>query len=74
MSLDSLRAFWERASYDPALQARLRAIRPQTSAEAIAEVVKIAAEFGYQFNESEYVAGLPGRAVGLFRWLVPLSR
>lgn len=59
MSIDSLKAFWERAGYDPALQARLRAIKAETSAQAIAEVVQIASEFGFQFTSDEYLVGLP---------------
>src|SRR5262245_37296314 len=59
MSIDSLKAFWERAGYDPALQARLRSIKAETSAQAIAEVVQIASEFGFAFSSDEYLVGLP---------------
>lgn len=59
MSMQSLKAFWDRAAYDPALQARLRSVRGDTTELAIAEVVKIASEFGFSFTADEYLVGLP---------------
>lgn len=60
MTQKDAQAFFDRASYDPVLQARLRSVTSARLDDAIDEIIRIAKEFGFSFTAADYRATLPG--------------
>jgi predicted ribosomally synthesized peptide with nif11-like leader len=58
MSEQTVRAFWQKANADRALQARLAAFQGQDRQATVAAVMQIAAAAGFPFTAAEYEAAL----------------
>lgn len=56
MSVEQAKAFIEKAQSDEALRAKLKAIKTENKEEAVAAVVRIAADAGYSFDAQHYAA------------------
>ena len=56
MSVQNIRAFWEKAQQDPALQQQLREIKGDAKEAVVADIVRVAAEAGFSFTAQEYEA------------------
>ena len=58
MSMQTVRAFWQKAKQDPALQSKIAAIQAKERQATVAAVVKLAAEAGFVFTAQEYDAAV----------------
>jgi predicted ribosomally synthesized peptide with nif11-like leader len=58
MSVQTVRAFWQKARQEPALQEQLRAIQSDSMEASSAAVVRVAAAAGFAFTAREYAAAV----------------
>lgn len=56
MSLDQAKAFLAKVRTDQALEEQIHAVQSEDKDAALAEVVRIAGEHGFEFSAEDYVA------------------
>jgi predicted ribosomally synthesized peptide with nif11-like leader len=67
MSLESVRAFWQKAGQDRSLQAQLEALQGRDRQAIGVAVVQAAAAAGFTFTVADYEAALKEEAARLHR-------